>query len=96
MSSTLKSDVRCLSGVAPSDGAMEVTVGRAESNGNLLPGIWRDSFRVTCGLIALQQDRLWARRSFRVWANLYLFSVNVMGANVLMYTASRVRVYGQG
>jgi len=74
MSSTLKSDVRCLSGVAPSDGATEVTVGRAESTGNLLPGIWRDSFRVTCGLIALHRDQLRARRSFRVWANLYLFS----------------------
>jgi len=32
--------------------ATEVTAGPAESNGNLLPGIWRDSFHVTCGLTA--------------------------------------------
>ena len=31
---------------------MEVTVGLAESNGSLLPGIWRDSLHVTCGLTA--------------------------------------------
>jgi len=30
----------------------EVTAGLAESNGSLLPGIWRDSFHVTCGLTA--------------------------------------------
>jgi len=30
--------------------ATEVTVGQAESNGSLLPGIWRDSLHVTCGL----------------------------------------------
>ena len=30
--------------------ATEVTVGLAESNGSLLPGIWRDSLHVTCGL----------------------------------------------
>ena len=32
--------------------ATEVTVGLAESNGSLLPGIWRDSLYVTCGLTA--------------------------------------------
>jgi len=32
--------------------ATEVTVGLAESNGSLLPGIWRDSLHVTCGLTA--------------------------------------------
>jgi len=31
---------------------MEVTAGPAESNGSLLPGIWRDSLHVTCGLTA--------------------------------------------
>ena len=31
---------------------MEVTAGLAESNGNLLPGLWRDSLHVTCGLTA--------------------------------------------
>ena len=30
----------------------EVTAGLAESNGSLLPGMWHDSLRVTCGLTA--------------------------------------------
>jgi len=32
--------------------ATEVTAGLAESNGSLLPGLWRDSLDVTCGLTA--------------------------------------------
>ena len=32
--------------------ATEVTAGLAESNGRLLPGLWRDSLHVTCGLTA--------------------------------------------
>jgi len=32
--------------------ATEVTAELAESNGSLLPGLWRDSFHVTCGLTA--------------------------------------------
>ena len=32
--------------------AMGVTAGPAESNGSLLPGLWRDSLHVTCGLTA--------------------------------------------
>ena len=32
--------------------ATEVTASLAESNGNLLPGLWRDSLHVTCGLTA--------------------------------------------
>jgi len=32
--------------------ATEVTAGPAESNGSLLPGLWRDSRHVTCGLTA--------------------------------------------
>ena len=32
--------------------ATKVTVGLAESNGSLLPGLWRDSLHVTCGLTA--------------------------------------------
>ena len=32
--------------------ATEVTAGMAESNGSLLPGLWRDSLHVTCGLTA--------------------------------------------
>jgi len=32
--------------------ATEVTAGLAESNDSLLPGLWRDSLHVTCGLTA--------------------------------------------
>jgi len=32
--------------------ATEITTGLAESNGSLLPGLWRDSLHVTCGLTA--------------------------------------------
>ena len=32
--------------------ATEVTAGLAESNGSLLPRLWRDSLHVTCGLTA--------------------------------------------
>jgi len=32
--------------------ATEVTAGLAESNGSLLPGLWRDALHVTCGLTA--------------------------------------------
>ena len=32
--------------------ATGVTAGPAESNGKLLPGLWRDSLHVTCGLTA--------------------------------------------
>jgi len=30
--------------------ATEVTAGLAESNGSLLPGLWRDLLHVTCGM----------------------------------------------
>jgi len=32
--------------------ATEVTAGLVESNGSLLPGLWRDLLHVTCGLTA--------------------------------------------
>jgi len=32
--------------------ATEVTAGLSESNGSLLPGLWRDSLHVTSGLTA--------------------------------------------
>ena len=32
--------------------ATEVTAGLADSNGSILPGLWRDSLHVTCGLTA--------------------------------------------
>ena len=52
MSSKLESDECCRLQVAPSGKATEVTAGLAESNGSLLPGLWRDSLHVTCGLTA--------------------------------------------
>ena len=50
MSSKLESDVCCRLQVAPSDESYGGNL--AESNGSLLPGLWRDSFHVTCGLTA--------------------------------------------
>jgi len=41
--------VCCRLQVAPS---VEVTAGLTESKGSLLPGLWRDSLHVTCGLNA--------------------------------------------
>ena len=32
--------------------ATEVNAGPAETNGSVLPGLWRDSLHVTCGLTA--------------------------------------------
>ena len=52
MSSKLESDVWCRLQVAPSGETTEVTAGLAESNGSLLPCLWRDSVHVTCGLTA--------------------------------------------
>ena len=52
MSSKLESDVCCRLQVAPSGKTTEVTAGLAESNGGLLPGLWRDSLHVICGLTA--------------------------------------------
>ena len=56
MSSKLESDVCCRLQVAPSGeshgGMAERPAGPAESNGSLLPGLWRDSLHVTCGLTA--------------------------------------------
>ena len=45
--------VCCRLQVAPSDESYGGNrIGLAESNGSLLPGIWRDSLHVTCGLTA--------------------------------------------
>ena len=51
MSSKLESDVCCRLQVAPS-GESYGGAGLAESNGSLLPGLWRDSLYVTCRLTA--------------------------------------------
>ena len=50
--------------------ATEVTAGPAESNGSLLPGIWRDSLR------AVHRDQLRAQRSVTSMEKLYLFRIN--------------------
>jgi len=49
-----KAGIRCVLPlqVAPSGESYEVTAGLAESNGSLLPGLWRDALHVTCGLTA--------------------------------------------
>jgi len=53
MSSKLESDVCCRLQVERHLlKATEVTAGLAESNGSLLPGLWRDSLLITCGLTA--------------------------------------------
>ena len=52
MSSKLESDVCCRLQVAPSGESYRGNTGLAESNGSLLPGLWRDSLHVTCGLTA--------------------------------------------
>jgi len=54
--------------------ATEVTTGLAESNGSLLPGLWRDSLHVTCGLTACTPGQLRAQRSVTSMGKLYLFT----------------------
>ena len=51
-STKLESDVCCRLQVYSLVKATEVTAGLAKSNGSLLPGLWRDSLHVTCGLTA--------------------------------------------
>jgi len=59
--------------------ATEVTAGLAESNGSLLPGLWRDSLRVTRELKTtdsqfVHRDQLRAQRSVTSMGKLYLFN----------------------
>jgi len=51
--------------------ATEVTAGLAESNDSLLPGLWRDSFHVTCGLTACTPGSAPAQRSVTSMGKLY-------------------------
>ena len=56
--------------------ATEVTAGLAESNGSLLPGLWRDLLHVTCGLTACTPGPVpRAQRSVTSMGKLYLYSV---------------------
>jgi len=52
MSSKLESNVCCRLQVAPSGESCEGKRSLAESNGKLLPGLWRKLLHVTCGLTA--------------------------------------------
>ena len=52
--------------------ATKVTAGPAERKGSLLPGLWRDSLHVTCGLTAVHRDQLRAQRSVTSMGKLYL------------------------
>jgi len=49
--------------------ATEVTAGLAESNGSLLPGLWRDSLH----WLPVHRDQLRAQRSVTSMGKLYLF-----------------------
>ena len=51
MSSKLDSDVCCRLQVAPSGESYGGNRRLAESNGSLLPGLWRDSLHVTCASV---------------------------------------------
>ena len=55
--------------------ATEVTAGLAESNGSLLPGLWRDSLHVTCGLTACTPGSVPAQRLVTSMGKLYLLSL---------------------
>jgi len=52
---------------------MEVTVGLEESNGSLLPGLWRDSLHVTCGLTAYTPGSVPGPTLGNEYGKLYLF-----------------------
>jgi len=53
--------------------ATEVTAGLAESNGSLLPGLWRDSLHVTCGLTACTPGSAPGPMLGNEYGKLYLF-----------------------
>jgi len=74
MSSKLESDVCCRLQVAPSGESYGGNRRLAESNGSLLPGLWRDSLHVTCGLTACTPGsvQLRAQRSVTSMGKLYL------------------------
>ena len=44
--------IQAPSQVSALQGVAEITADRAESNGSLPPGLWRDSFHFTCALTA--------------------------------------------
>ena len=54
--------------------AAKVNAGLAESNGKLLPGLWRDSLQVTCGLTACTPGLAPGQRSVTSMGKLYFFT----------------------
>ena len=91
----------CRLQVAPSGESYEGKrrPGMAESNGSLMPGLWRDSLHVTGGLIACTPGSAPGSSSVRVWENFTSFTVRnsrnnqyLARAEVLSDGASRVPV----
>ena len=67
--------------------ATEVTAGPAESNGSLLPGLWRDSLRVTW--LPVHRNQLRAQRSVTSMGKLNLYLVTIcLYLHVLQDTAT--------
>jgi len=66
--------------------ATEVTAGPAESNGSLLPGLWRDSLHVTCGLTACTSGSapgpVWENFTFLQWLHFTGVVDKVVGPTV--------------
>jgi len=56
--------------------ATKVNAGLAESNGSLLPGLWRDSLHVTCGLTACTPGSAPGPTSETSMGKLYLLPLN--------------------
>ena len=57
--------------------ATEVTAGLAESNGSLLPRLWRDSLHVTCGLTACTPGSAPGPTLGNEYGKLYLFNFEI-------------------
>ena len=62
--------------------ATEVTAGLAESNGSLLPGLWRDSLHVTCGLTACTLGSAPGPTLVNEYGKTLPFTIVIMGGSV--------------
>jgi len=62
----------------------EVTAGLAESNGSLLPGLWRDSLHVTCWLTACTPG----------WENFTFLVSKQVSKTIVSFAQSRPRQLG--
>jgi len=63
--------------------ATDVTANLAESNGSLLPGLWRDSLHVTCGLTACTPGSAPGQTLGNEYGKLYLFTARCYASAVL-------------